>query len=952
MRRNPSSGVFGLIAVLLLMLGDAGRAKVRAGEALSLAGEWRFALDSEDAGVGQRWFARDLEGRVKLPGSLQEQGFGEPPGIATKWMGDLNDRTFFTDARYEAYRRPGNFKFPYWLTPTRYYAGAAWYQRDIEIPVEWKEQRVAVRFERPHWQTTVWLDETQVGIQDSLAVPHEHFLGAVATPGKHRLTVRVDNRYVVPVGVNSHSISDHTQGNWNGLAGALELVAHPVVWFEQIQVSPDRGTRSARVRVVLGRTTNAPTEATWTTTLRGRTGSDGRIGRELVTRTQQIRVGDRLRSGGFTVDLPLGASYAEWDEFSPNLYRVEIEMEAGPGVKDRREFDIGLREVAVQGRQILVNGRPVFLRGTLECCIFPRTGYPATDEATWKRILTVSRAHGLNHLRFHSWTPPEAAFKAADEMGFYLYVECPTWANGGTGVGDGGPVDAWIQSEGDRILSRFGNHPSFVMMSYGNEPGGKEQKTWLGTLVKRWKNLDRRRLYTSAAGWPMIPENDFHVTPDARAFPVTAKLGETAGDYGTWLSRQSAPVVSHEIGQYCVFPNLDEIPKYDGWLKAGNFEIVRDFLESAGMASQARDFLRASGRLQVLFYKDEIEACLRTAGWAGFELLDLRDFPGQGTALVGILDPFWDGKGYVTAEEFRRFCDETVPLARLPRRLWTMDETFKAPVDIAHFGPAEMKSVTAQWRVRDAGGRTLADGRFAPRHLPTGKVSRVGEVEVPLGRLKKATALTLEVSLPKTRFANDWNFWAYPPGTNPPVPAGVTVVSNLDASVEPLLAAGGRVVVLADPATVAGKTVGRFDPIFWNKMWFPSQAQHTLGLLLDPKHPALAGFPTAYHADWQWQDLQNRSKPMILDSLPKDYRPTVQVIDDWNLCRKLGLILEARVDQGRVLICSIDLERDLADRPAARALRQSLLDYASGKAFNPKTTLPLETLRGLFERGR
>jgi hypothetical protein len=601
--------------------------------------------------------------------------------------------------------------------------------------------------------------------------------------------------------------------------------------------------------------------------------------------------------------------------------------------------------VAVSGKQITVNGRPIFLRGTLECAIFPRTGYPPTDTASWTRIMKIARSHGLNHLRFHSWTPPRAAFEAADELGFYLYVECPTWANGETSVGDGRPVDRWIYEEGDRILKAFGNHPSFILMSYGNEPGGKHQAAWLGALVKHWQAADRRRLYTSGAGWPMIPESDVHVTPNARAFPVQAKLGETANDYSAWHAKQDKPILSHEIGQYCVFPNLDEIPSYTGWLQARNFEIVRDFLRQGGLLKQAPDFLRASGRLQTLFYKDEIEACLRTPGWAGFQLLDLHDFPGQGTALVGVLDPFWRGKGYVTASEYRRFCDETVPLARLPKRIWTAGEVFRVPVDLAHFGAAKLKAQPV-WRIREGNGRIVARGSFPATHLETGRLHSLGTLDWTIPG-DTARALRLEVQIPGTRFANDWNFWSYP-HASPEIPPGLTVVRSLDGAARHALMDGGTVVVLADPRLIAGRTVGRFDPIFWNKMWFPTQPQHTLGLLLNPKHPALAAFPSAFHSDWQWQDIQNRSKPMILDALPQQLQPVVQVIDDWNTCRKLALVVEARIGRGRLLLASADLATDLEHRPAARQLRQSLLAYASSPAFQPRVSLSLEQVGALF----
>jgi len=484
-------------------------------------------------------------------------------------------------------------------------------------------------------------------------------------------------------------------------------------------------------------------------------------------------------------------------------------------------------------------------------------------------------------------------------------------------------------------------------MSSGNEPAGKNQNRFLADLIHHWKNQDTRRLYTSGAGWPTIPESDFHVTHAARAYPTRAKLGETAGDYGAFLAKQTAPIISHEIGQYCVFPNLDEIAKYTGWLKPRNFEIVSDFLMEHGLRGQARDFLRASGKLQALFYKDEIEACLRTKGWAGFELLDLHDFPGQGTALVGVLDPFWEEKGYLKPEEFRRFCDDTVPLARLAKRVFTNNEEFHAGIEVAHFGPADLQNTAARWRIRAAAGAVIARGEFEARSLPTGMVTPLGEVKLLLAGAAKAAALSLEVALPGTRFVNDWNFWVYPSGQLADAP-GVTLTRQLDAGALAALRSGGRVVLLGDPRTVRGNTAGHFDPIFWNKMWFPKQRQHTLGILVDPKHPALAGFPTAFHSDWQWQDLQNNSKPMVLDDLPKAFQPVVQVIDDWNTCRKLGLLFEARVEKGSLLVCAIDLERDLGQRPAARQFRRSLLEYAAGDGFQPKAQLEITQVQALF----
>src|ERR1019366_7865673 len=230
----------------------------------------------------------------------------------------------------------------------------------------------------------------------------------------------------------------------------------------------------------------------------------------------------------------------------------------------------------------------------------------------------------------------------------YLQVET-CWANGATGLGDGRPVDQWVYDETARILQYYGNHPSFMLMPYGNEPGGRNASAWLAKYVSHFKALDPRRLWTSGSGWPELAENQFDVTPGPRIQQwgeglrsrINSRPPETTTDYRSFISGRNVPVISHEIGQWCVYPNFDEIAQYTGYLKPKNFEIFRDRLQAGGMGGLAKPFLLASGKLQTLCYKEDIESALRTPGMGGFELLDLHDFPGQGTALVGVLDPFW-----------------------------------------------------------------------------------------------------------------------------------------------------------------------------------------------------------------------------------------------------------------------------------------------------------------------
>lgn len=940
---------------------------------LDLSGRWRCALDPEGTGELDQWFRHGLPGQpgqpgqpseLTLPGSVQHQGLGDEVGVDTPWTGSIVDRSYFTEDRYAPYREPGDVSVPFWLQPRVYYRGAAWFQREVEIPDGWQERDVVLNLERVHWESTVWLDDRLVGSERSLTTAHRFDLGRLS-PGRYRLTIRVDNRTVVDVGPNAHSISDHTQGNWNGIIGALSLTATPRVRISRVRVLPDVAARSARVRVdiaaggagagkgsvrVSARRFNVPGEQEAGPVS---VGFEAEYSRDLGER------GLTASGAHVDVDLPLGDDALTWDEFQPALYELSVELVTEVGGREHRDTAgtvFGLREMGVEGTQVTINGRRTFIRGTLESCVFPLTGYPPTDVDSWRHIIAVCRAHGLNLLRFHSWCPPEAAFVAADEAGFYFHVEGPVWANQGAALGEGRPVDAYLFDETRRILDAYGNHPSFVMMAHGNEPGGRDAE-FLASWVTTWRTYDPRRLYTSGAGWPAIAENDFDNIPDPRAHRwgeglesrLNGRPPETRSDYREWVESRPRPIVSHEIGQWCAYPDLDEVSRYTGLLQPRNFGIFADFLEQGGMSDQAGAFLQASGRLQLLCYKEDIEAALRTEGFGGFHLLGLSDFPGQGTALVGVLNPFWESKGYSTAEEFSRFCGPTVPLARLPRRVWTADQDIEFDVQVAHFGAAPLDA-DVTWSLRDQNGAELGNGPVAQGvTIAVGNGTRFGQVVVPAGLTAGPAQVTLAVTVHDAagaRYENDWDLWIYPPVANVDVPASVLVTSEIEEAIE--LATGGATVLLELGADGIGNDVALgFTPAFWNTAWTKGQAPHTLGVLHDPQHPAFRHFPTGGTTDWQWWEVLHGAKAMLLDELPGGLRPIAQPIDTWFEARRLGVLLEAKVGSGRVMVSSLNLD-PAGDRAAARQFRHSLLSYLAGDDFAPEQSLEPDALRGLL----
>jgi hypothetical protein len=935
----------------LLLLVTTGYSAVAAESWLSLAGDWRFELDRQDAGMTERWFSRSLPDRVRLPGCLTERGIGDPVTVETKWTGGIVDKSWFTAPEFAGYREPGNVKVPFWLQPELYYAGPSWFQRDVVVPQEWEGKRIVLFLERPHWETRLWIDDRPFGANNALATPHEYDLGQL-TPGNHTFTIRVDNRMIIDVGENSHSISDHTQGNWNGIVGRIELRATPRVWIEDVQVYPDWVTRTVLVRGQLARTEGEAEGAT--VELSVRQGSAG---------GEEQRVSTSAKSNGtFEATLELGNAAQAWDEFNPVLHELTVVLFPHQAERLTHRVRFGLRHVATDGTQFTINGRKLFFRGTLECAIFPRTGYPPTEVEEWRRIVRVCQSHGLNAMRFHSWCPPEAAFVAADELGFYLQVECSSWANQSTTLGDGKPVDRWIYEESDRILKYYGNHPSFVLFLQGNEPGGAGHVDYLTHWVERYKGRDSRRLISSSAGWPQLPENEFHVAPEPRVQAwgeglksrINAKPPETVTDYRDYIRSRRVPVISHEIGQWCVYPNFEEMRKYTGYLKPRNFEIFRERLEANGLSRFATSFLLASGQLQILCYKEDIESALRTPGMGGFQLLDLHDFPGQGTALVGVLDPFWEEKGYVTARAFSRFCNVTVPLARLPQRVFTTRDRLIAPIEVAHFGPAPLKHTIVEWILIDGRGTICERGEFPARTMPVDNGIAVGTVSVGLEGVRAPAQCRLLVKLRDTEFENDWDLWVYPVQPSEMAESDVLVTSQFDEAAKSHLVTGGNVLL-----TIPGNQVRNFDAapvklgfssIFWNTAWTGRQAPTTLGILCEPEHPVFAQFPTEAHSNWQWWYIIHRAGALRLDLLPADTEPLVRVMDDWFTARPLALIVEGRVGLGKLIVCGFDLTRDASD-PVSRQLRASLVRYLGSEECAPTTAFDPDQIRNLAVEG-
>ena len=855
---------------------------MRAAEMIPLAGEWRFEI----AGTNTETCPPALAGKIHLPGTMDDAGLG-PQNT-----------------------KPPTLEGPYRLHD---YAGPAWYQRDVDIPVTWQGKRVTLFLERCRWTTTVWLDDQRIGSQDSLIAPHVYDFGTGVTPGKHRLTICVDNTVKIDLGRFVSALFGGTWGNMNGIIGRIELAATPPVWIEEVQVYPDVEKKLARVAVKIG---NATSQA-----------GHGK----LIVGKQNVDATWDENSGRAEMNVDMSGAKL-WDEFSPNLSEVTVKLG-----DDERTVHFGMRKFAARGTQFTMIVRTLFLRGTLECSIFPLTGYPPTDVASWRRIFKIEKSYGLNFIRFHSWCPPEAAFVAADIEGIIVQAEGPM-AN--VNAGSDSKRDKFIAAEFRRMVDTYGNHPSFCLMTLGNEYGGKSELLthWVDDLIQR----DPRHLYSSASSAQTTTNRQWTESGRGRGI----KGAGTERDLRDAVASDGRPMIGHEIGQWMYWPDSKEIKKWSGVMALKNFEMIRDDLAQKHLLDQEPQFVEASGKFATLLYKEEIEVLLRTPGYGGFSLLDLHDYPTQGTALVGPLDAFWNSKGFITPENFRRYCSATVPLLRMPKRTFTSDETFEATADIAHYGAADLPNAQPVWSIKDEHGREVAAGKLPALTVPTGKLTPLGAIKASLAGVHAPGKLTVTVSLPGTAIANDWDIWVYPTSVAPQPPADVVVCEKWNEA-QAALAEGKKVVLFPTAANAEQTLSGRFLPVFWSPVWFPSQKPNTMGLLCDPQHPLFAQFPTEFYSDWQWFELMQHSRLFILDSTPADYGPLVKVIDNFARNHKLGVMFEGRVGNGRLLVCGFDLPH-LKNEPAAQQLLASLFAYVGSKKFKPATQLDAGFLENLF----
>lgn len=888
---------------------------------LSLNGIWQVSLQNENS----------KKYDIKLPGTLDDAGIGEK---VEKGSGI-------------------NFSTMAHLTRKVQYVGKAYYKNTFTVPVGWKQKRVVLKLGRVLWKSTIIIDGKAVEERgESLTTAHEFDVTKHMVPGKKQtITICIDNSNIFP-GINvyasqypskesseiAHAYTNHTQIKWNGILGEITLVATVKIHAEQVNIVNDLHNKSINISYQINN-------------------SDGKKV-QLQSYVLDVQTGKKWAKGFnqlsaekiINAKLPFEKNVRYWSEFSPKTYQLVTIIKSDAGA-DTSITSFGLREFKVQNDNLYLNDNRVFVRGNLECIIFPVTGYPPMTIKEWETLYITAKSYGLNTFRFHSWCPPKAAFAAADKAGFYLQVELPNW---NLSVGKDTASFDFLTREAHRILNAYGNHPSFLFFSMGNELEGNFSQ--LNNLVASLKQKDKRHLYSTTTfsfqkditGKPQ-PQDDYYVTQWTKKGWVRGQgvfndlSPDFSKDFSNNITDVKMPIISHEIGQYSVFPDLSEIKEYTGNLLPVNFLAVKDALQKRNLLNLAPAYLNASGKFATLLYKEEIERVLKTKGMDGFQLLQMQDFPGQGTALVGILNAFWKSKGFVTAKEFKKYCSEVTPLIRFPKPVYTNNEIFEAQVELANFYKP-LSNVELAWNIKDEAGRLLKSGTFAKNNYAVDNGLQVGTISFDLKEITAAKKLTISVLLKGTTYSNDWNIWVYPSEIKENS-GEVIVTASLQDAME-ALENGKKVLLCPTPDTLKGPK-GKFVPVFWSPVHFPKDPG-TMGLLIKATHKALADFPTDNFSNWQWWDLTTKGKTINIAALP-DAANIVRAIDNFVTNDNLSNLFEAKMGNGKLIFCSMDILNDLDKRPQAKQLKFSLLNYMNGSSFNPSCEISKENISMNFK---
>lgn len=785
-----------------------------------------------------------------------------------------------------------------------------------------------------------------------------------------RLELVCDNTYKnMPASgiLYSSAATDETQTNWNGLIGNIGLNIVPETFIEGLRVYPKKDKVEFVADVSFGSKFS---------------------GKLLVKSNALAEPAEVPVEAGKCEDLEVRISdiglredVIKWDEYEGNLYECEAVLFDSNGIRVHsitRNF--GIRDFGHddEGR-LTINERRFFLRGEANCAEFPEEGHWPMETERWLDIMEKYKSYGINCVRFHSHCPPEAAFEAADRVGMMVQPELSHW----------NPVDAFLpehsyeyyKKELSEIIKSYANHPSFVMLTLGNELHSTEDGvSKMESLLNLARSLDTTRLYAWGSNnfygeKGTHGKSDFYTSSDFRGNMLRAtsagmkghineEYPSAAHNYselcGEIRKEYSGPVFGFEVGQYEILPDFDEIEEFKGISDPVNYKIIRKRAEEKGEAQNWKKYVEACGENALMCYREEVEAVLRTPEMSGLSLLGIQDFPGQGTALVGMMNSHMEPKpyGFAAPERFQSFFSPVLPMLILPKYTYTFNEIFSCDLILANYGKEDLAGSFEIEVTEVKSGVSVMHQMMESRIFPMGEVTTAGKVGIRFSMLKKSlyelgiaqdegVALKISVYMKggdKAVASNSYKIWVYPDIT-PVRPAGVHETKVLDEEAVGVLARGGIVYLIPDPSkeSLPHSIKAQFSTDFWSVGTFDFQ-EGGMGQFIDEKHPIFKKFPTKSHSEWQWWPMALQRAVFV----PGGLKCIVKEMDSYSYLRPMAQLFECRCLSGRVLFSSMGLG-NLQKYPEAKALSYAIYSYLESEDFCPENVLEIEELKALFD---
>lgn len=903
---------------------------------IALDGTWWFRLDPGDRGMAEHWFRAPelfLE-PISVPGCWQGQGFG----------GDGEDEVWDFRLRARVWRAT--------------YAGTGWYARAFRVPPEWKGGTTWLLFGGAHPTAEVWVNGRPVGASHAPFLPFGFDITALVSGDS-------ENHVVVRVHEQDRDLGFcfNFWGPWSGLYRGVDLVATGGAFLDNVRALPDLAARAVRVEAALGgESRGCSLEVSL---------FEAASGSPVASRT--ITTGPGIA----TLELPV-PSPRPWSPDRPDLYRVEAVLSQEGRVLDAASDRTGFVSLAAEGKRILVNGDPYYLRGTGDFVSCPETGSPDVDRGRWRRKLATLRAYGYNYVRCQSYAYPPEYYDVADEVGLLVQGELGTL--GAIGGHSAWHVYQWpqpmpgvreaLRRQWNGVVARDANHPSANLYCMSNELG---QSTEFPRVAWRCYHETKRIKPTAMVIWT---DGGY-----AEGMP-----GDFVNDEAAVDAKTTKPVVQHEFRWWSSFPDVRIAGKYTGAQRHYAADLAARAAAAHGIAHVLPRAAETSQRLQFQEAKAKMERCRRDnprlAGICHFNAMDTNPSP------QGIVDEFYECK-YADAPTWLQANGDTVVLSSLGFADRVLEEggTLAVEFRVSDFAHPPMRSPRLAWTL-EAGGAVLARGTTDYRHEPF-VTCPAGSLSLNLPRVRAATHALLKVSLSEgdREVTNAWDLWLFPrapstlPGAAVYSPAthtwmarlagvptiaadtlpnragsGVVLSERLDGALLDYVWAGGRVLLAASEGLVRpfrpkfGFTEGQY--FFTPPANYPPYEDGHDGTIVQD-HPMLAGFPHEGFADWQFFNLVEKAPPLELEPLGLNGAdPVIRVMHSFPVGRSLGYLVEAAVAggpagrRGGLVITALSLE---PDRVEARHLLASLIAYASGPDFAPTLELGSEAIEALME---